>query len=79
MNWDPLDPTPMVWFRVHPGQEHAETFKYANGSENFDLLQRCSSDGRMCLDPSGNWTHWVPDPQAYYFPKLALNDTAMYW
>ena len=79
VNWDPLDPSPMAWFRVHPGQEYAETFKYANGSEKFDVLQNCSSDGRMCLDPLGKITHWVPDPQAYYFPKLALNDTAMYW
>ena len=79
VNWDPLDPSPMAWFRVHPGQEYAETFKYANGSEKFDVLQNCSSDGRMCLDPLGKITHWVPDPQAYYFPKLAMNDTAMYW
>ena len=78
VNWDPLDPTEMAWLRVHQGQEHAQSVKYANGSNNFDLLQKCSSDGGMCLDPSGNWTRWVPDPQAYYFPKLALNDTGMY-
>ena len=79
VNWDPIDPAEMAWFRVHPGQEHVHEMQYPNGSARVDVLQKCSSDGRMCLDSSGNWTHWVPNPQAYYFPELALNDTAMYW
>jgi len=71
---DSFDPPEMLWIEVHKGQTNKGGLKYSNGTDKYDVIQKCSARGR-CENGTGGY-YYVEDARKLQLYNLSLSDSS---
>ena len=67
----------LCWFQVHKGQTSKDGVKYSNGTDKYDVIQKCSARGR-CENGTGGF-YYVEDARKLQLYNLSFSDSTEFW